>query len=216
MIENNILGVILAGGRSRRFGSNKAIARLGDKTLLEHAISKVEKNFLEILIVSNEANININKKNIFFAKDYIEGQLGPLIGVLSAMKWVEQNNKKYNWIATFPCDTPFFDDSIIEKLRHCSISDDHLLFFLNSGKKRHNIFGLWSLKLIDDLEKALAVDGQEFKGRKMWVNKDNDNFHIQRFVKRIGVSFRINPKGKPELCEVGEENFHPQVTTIFR
>ena len=93
MIENNILGVILAGGRSRRFGSNKAIARLGDKTLLEHAISKVEKNFLEILIVSNEANININKKNIFFVKDYLEGQLGPLIGVLSAMKWVEQNNK---------------------------------------------------------------------------------------------------------------------------
>ena len=125
-----------------RFGSNKAIARLGDKTLLEHAISKVEKKFLEILIVSNEANININKKNIFFVKDYIEGQLGPLIGVLSAMKWVEQNNKKYNWIATFPCDTPFFDDSIIEKLRDCSISDDHLLFFLNSGKKRHNIFAV--------------------------------------------------------------------------
>jgi len=47
MIENNILGVILAGGKSSRFGSNKADAHLGDKTLLEHTISKVEKNFLE-------------------------------------------------------------------------------------------------------------------------------------------------------------------------
>ena len=189
MIENNILGVILAGGRSRRFGSNKAIARLGDKTLLEHAISKVEKNFLEILIVSNEANININKKNIFFVKDYIEGQLGPLIGVLSAMKWVEQNNKKYNWIATFPCDTPFFDDSIIEKLRHCSISDDHLLFFLNSGKKRHNIFGLWSLKLIDDLEKDIRSNN--FRKVELWANKIGVRY-VEVVTKKFDKFFNIN------------------------
>ena len=64
MIENNILGVILAGGRSSRFGSNKAEARLEDKTLLEHTIAKVEKNFLEVLIVSNEESININKNTL--------------------------------------------------------------------------------------------------------------------------------------------------------
>lgn len=169
MIENNILGVILAGGKSSRFGSNKAEAHLGDKTLLEHIISKVEKNFLEVLIVSNKESIKINKKNVFLVKDFIKGQLGPLIGILSAMKWIEQNNKKYKWIATFPCDTPFFDDSIIEKLKNCSISNDHLLFFLNSRKKRHNIFGLWSLKLIDILEEDIRSNN--FRKVELWADK---------------------------------------------
>ena len=169
MIENNILGVILAGGKSSRFGSNKADAHLGDKTLLEHIISKVEKNFLEVLIVSNKESIKINKKNVFLVKDFIKGQLGPLIGILSAMKWIEQNNKKYKWIATFPCDTPFFDDSIIEKLKNCTISNDHLLFFLNSRKKRHNIFGLWSLKLIDILEEDIRSNN--FRKVELWADK---------------------------------------------
>ena len=169
MIENNILGVILAGGKSSRFGSNKADAHLGDKTLLEHTISKIENNFLEVLIVSNKESIKINKKNVFLVKDFIKGQLGPLIGILSAMKWIEQNNKKYKWIATFPCDTPFFDDSIIEKLKNCSISNDHLLFFLNSRKKRHNIFGLWSLKLIDILEEDIRSNN--FRKVELWADK---------------------------------------------
>ena len=169
MIENNILGVILAGGKSSRFGSNKADAHLGDKTLLEHTISKVEKNFLEVLIVSNNESIKINKKNVFLVKDFIKGQLGPLIGILSARKWIEQNNKKYKWIATFPCDTPFFDDSIIEKLKNCSLSNDHLLFFLNSRKKRHNIFGLWSLKLIDILEEDIRSNN--FRKVELWADK---------------------------------------------
>ena len=169
MIENNILGVILAGGRSSRFGSNKADACLGDKTLLEHTISKVENYFLEVLIVSNNESIKINKKNVFLVKDFIKGQLGPLIGILSAMKWIEQYNKKYKWIATFPCDTPFFDDSIIEKLKNCSLSNDHLLFFLNSRKKRHNIFGLWSLKLIDILEEDIRSNN--FRKVELWADK---------------------------------------------
>ena len=53
MSENNILGVVLAGGRSKRFGNDKTIAKLGNKTLLDHTIEKIEKNFHEILIVSN-------------------------------------------------------------------------------------------------------------------------------------------------------------------
>ena len=169
MIENNILGVILAGGKSSRFGSNKADAHLGDKTLLEHTISKVEKYFLEVLIVSNNESTKINKINVFLVNDLIKGQLGPLIGILSAMKWIEQYNKKYKWIATFPCDTPFFDDSIIEKLKNCSFSNDHLLFFLNSQKKRHNIFGLWSLKLIDILEEDIRSNN--FRKVELWADK---------------------------------------------
>ena len=68
------------------------------------------------------------------------------------MKWVETNNKKYDWVATFPCDTPFFDISIIDELKRFSKENNKKLYFLKSGEKRHNIFGLWSIQLKDILE----------------------------------------------------------------
>ena len=61
MLKNNILGVILAGGKSKRFGDDKSIAKLGDKTLLDHSIEKIEKDFQEILIVTNKNVIISNK-----------------------------------------------------------------------------------------------------------------------------------------------------------
>jgi len=54
MSENNILGVILAGGKSKRFGDDKTVAKLGSKTLLDHTIEKIEKKFQEILIKNNK------------------------------------------------------------------------------------------------------------------------------------------------------------------
>ena len=168
MIENNILGVVLAGGKSQRFGSDKASIRLGDKSLIEHTISKIENNFKEILIISNNEKNLTKKENIFFTKDLIDGFLGPLVGVLSAMDWIEKNKKNYEWILTFPFDTPFFDQNIIEKLKRCTTNTSKKLFFLKSGNKRHNIFGLWSMKLKDVL---LEDINNGFRKVEEWANK---------------------------------------------
>ena len=43
MNENNILPVILAGGLSKRFGTNKANVKLGEYPLIEHTINKLKK-----------------------------------------------------------------------------------------------------------------------------------------------------------------------------
>ena len=168
MIENNILGVILAGGRSRRFGKDKTSAKLGDKTLIEHTISKIENNFNEILIISNNEKNLINKKKIYLIKDLIEGHLGPLIGVLSAMDWIEKNNKNYKWIATFPSDTPFFDENLIKKLKDCQAKSSKKLFFIKNANKRHNIFGLWSMELKEILSKDID---NGFRKVEDWANK---------------------------------------------
>ena len=53
MSENNILGVVLAGGKSKRFGEDKSEVKLGDKTLLEHTLDKIKSKFNTIIIVSN-------------------------------------------------------------------------------------------------------------------------------------------------------------------
>ena len=168
MSENNILGVVLAGGRSKRFGNDKTIAKLGNKTLLDHTIEKIEKNFHEILIVSNNEKLDFSKKNIFSTKDLIEGYLGPLVGVLTAMVWIEKNKKNYNWIATYPCDTPFFDENLIDKIKNFPKKSKKKLFFLKCGSRRHNIFGLWSLELKETL---LEDVNNGHRKVEEWANK---------------------------------------------
>ena len=168
MSENNIIGVVLEGGKSKRFGQDKSSIKLGDKTLLEHTLSKLEKNFLEILIVTNNRSPGKYKKNIFVIQDCIKGHLGPLVGVLSAMKWVKKENKKYSWVASFPCDTPFFDVKIIDKLKKASEDKVRKLFFFKSGEKRHNIFGLWSIELLNILEEDI---NNNYRKVELWADK---------------------------------------------
>ena len=168
MSENNILGVILAGGKSKRFGEDKTKVKLGNKSLLDHTIEKIEKKFDEILIISNnEKHISI-KKNVFSTKDLIEGHLGPLVGVLSAMEWIKKHKKNYNWMATFPCDTPFFDENLVDKIMNCPKNSSKKLFFLKSGNRRHNIFGLWSLELKDILLEDINKGHRKVEE---WANK---------------------------------------------
>ena len=155
MIENNILGIILAGGKSSRFGEDKSIAKLGNKTLLDHTLSKIENKFNEILVISNNKKYNFKNKKIHITEDFIKGQLGPLVGILTAMKWIKKNKKNYKWIASFPCDTPFFNAKLVNDLKTKTIKTSKKLIFLNSDNKRHNIFGLWSIDLIETLEEDL-------------------------------------------------------------
>ena len=165
MNENNLLGVVLAGGKSQRFGQDKAGVNLGNKTLIEHTLDKIKFKFEDVIIVSKKTNF----KNYKIINDCIEGQLGPLVGVLSAMKWIKKNNKPYEWVATFPCDTPFFNTKIIDEFIKFSKTNDGLLYFVKSNKIRHNIFGLWSLKLIEILEKDIIKNN--YRKVEKWADK---------------------------------------------
>ena len=191
MNDNNILAVVLAGGQSKRFGEDKNQAKLGNLTLLEHVLAKVTKKFEKILIISNQ-NLNLKMLNsITIIPDCIQGNLGPLVGVLTAMKWIKKNNKQYQWIATFPSDTPFFDTSIIEKYKSRINLNESLLYFVRSNQKRHNIFGLWSVKLMDTLENDLI--NNNFRKVEEWADKigvETINVKIDKF----DPFFNINTK----------------------
>ena len=165
MNENNVLGVVLAGGKSQRFGQDKVEATLGNKTLIEHTLDKIKFKFEDVIIVSQKTNF----KDYKIINDCIDGQLGPLVGVLSAMKWIKKNNKPYGWVATFPCDTPFFNTKIIDEFIKFSKTNDSLLYFVKSNKIRHNIFGLWSLSLIETLEEDIIKNN--YRKVEKWADK---------------------------------------------
>ena len=203
MIENNILGIILAGGKSSRFGEDKSTAKLGNKTLLDHTVNKIENEFNEILVISNNKDFNFKNNKIHIVEDCIEGQLGPLVGILTAMKWVIKNKKNYKWIASFPCDTPFFDIKLISELKIKVKETSKKLIFLNSNKKRHNIFGLWSMDLIEILEKDIK---NSFRKVELWADKigyENININEEKFDKFLNINTKKDlEKAKENLDKI--------------
>ena len=202
MNDNNILAVVLAGGQSKRFGEDKNQAKLGNLTLLEHVLAKISKKFEKILIISNQ-NLNLKMLNsITIIQDCIQGNLGPLVGVLSAMKWIKKNNKQYQWIATFPSDTPFFDTSIIEKYKSRINLNESLLYFVRSNQKRHNIFGLWSVKLMDILENDLI--NNNFRKVEEWADKigvETINVKIDKFDPFFNINTKIDLKEAEKILK---------------
>ena len=190
MEDNNILAVVLAGGKSKRFGEDKNHIKLGDKTLLEHVLFKINNKFKEILIVSSH-NKEIKKlANMTVIPDCLN-DFGPLAGVLSSMKWVKENKKQYKWVATFPSDTPFFEISIIEEFKKRTKINDSLLYFVKSNNKRHNIFGLWSIELLEILENDLI--NNNFRKVEEWANKIGVKT-IDIKITKFDPFFNINTK----------------------
>ena len=154
MDHNNILGTVLAGGKSQRFGEDKSQVKLAGKLLIDHMLTEIIDEFKQLLIVSNNKINFHNSEKISIIEDF-EKDLGPLGGVLSAMKWIKENQKDYKWIATFPVDTPFFKRQILKDFIQNINFNESDLFFIKSNNTRHNIFGLWSINLLDKLEKDL-------------------------------------------------------------
>ena len=107
-----------------------SIINLDSKYQILSTINKIENEFTEILLISNNKEFNFKNNKIHVVEDCIEGQLGPLVGILTAMKWVIKNKKNYKWIASFPCDTPFFDTKLIAKLKLKTKDSSKKLVFL--------------------------------------------------------------------------------------
>ncbi len=180
MDHNNILGTVLAGGKSQRFGEDKSQVKLAGKLLIDHMLTEIIDEFKELLIVSNNKISFHNSEKISIIKDF-EKDLGPLGGVLSAMKWIKEYQKDYNWIATFPVDTPFFKRQILKDFIQNINFNGSDLFFIKSNNTRHNIFGLWSINLLDKLEKDLNNGERKVE---LWANNTG--------VKIINMEFSNN------------------------
>ena len=198
MSEHNILGAILAGGQSKRMGKDKLFLEINNKKLIEHTIDKVKKYLKEVIIITNQNNEFFSKNNLITVKDCIEGQLGPLVGILTAMKWAKENLTKCSWIVTFPCDTPFFPESIIKSFIEESKKKESLIFCANSHGRKHNIFGLWSLDLYDKLENDLV--NKKIRKVQDWT-KENKIKNLEFEFKDYDPFFNINTKEDLEFAK---------------
>lgn len=198
MSEDNILAAILAGGQSKRMGKDKLFLEFNNKKLIEHTIDKVKKYLKKVIIITNQDNEFFSKNNLITVKDCIEGQLGPLVGILTAMKWAKKNLSKCSWIATFPCDTPFFPESIIKSFIEESEKKESLILCASSHGRKHNIFGLWSLDLYDKLKDDLV--NKKVRKVQDWTDK-NKIKNLEFTFKDYDPFFNINTQEDLEFAK---------------
>ncbi len=166
MDHSKILGTVLAGGKSVRLGMDKSQVKLADKLLIDYILSEIIQEFKEILIVANKS-IDFQKSNKISVIEDFKKDLGPLGGVFTAMKWIKDNNKDYQWVSTFPTDSPFFKNKILKDFFNEIHPGESKLFFIKSNNTRHNIFGLWSLELMNKLEEDLNKGERKVE---VWAN----------------------------------------------
>ena len=166
MDHSKILGTVLAGGKSVRLGMDKSQVKLADKLLIDYILSEIIEEFKEILIVANKS-IDFQKSNKISVIEDFKKDLGPLGGVFTAMKWIKDNNKNYQWVSTFPTDSPFFKNKILKDFFNEIYPEESKLFFIKSNNTRHNIFGLWSLELMNKLEEDLNKGERKVE---VWAN----------------------------------------------
>ena len=186
---NNILSVVLAGGKSQRFGRDKSQVKLHNKLLIDYMLNVVVSEFNETLIVANDPIKFMQSNKISITEDFKKG-LGPLGGILTAMKWIKEKNKKYRWISTFPTDTPFFTRKELMFFYESINIKESKLFFIKNQNTRHNIFGLWSLDLMDQLEKDIQKGVRKVEN---WANTIGVSTIDIRY-KNTDPFFNINTK----------------------
>ena len=189
MDHNKILGVVLAGGKSKRFGQDKSQVKLNGKMLIDYILSEIIDEFKETLIVTNQSISFMRSEKITVIQDFKKG-LGPLGGILSAMKWIKDNNKEYSWISTFPTDTPFFTKKELRIFYKKLKINESKLFFIKNEETRHNIFGLWSVDLMDQLEFDLLEGDRKVE---LWANSIGVST-INIGYKKSDPFFNINTK----------------------
>src|SRR3990172_12713979 len=104
-----VTGIILAGGKSRRMGRNKALLDFGGRSIIEHTVDLFKSIFPEVILVTNTPEEYANL-GIKIVTDIFPGK-GSLGGIYTGLF---HSSHDYSFIAS--CDMPFLKRELIEFL----------------------------------------------------------------------------------------------------
>ncbi|HEY6456651.1 MAG TPA: molybdenum cofactor guanylyltransferase [Steroidobacteraceae bacterium] len=112
-----IVGMVLAGGRSIRFGGEKAAAQLAGTALLIWAARRLQRNCSAVAAnvrpgTQAEAIARANALPLLY--DLPGDALGPLAGVKVGLMWARDRGA--TTLAVSPCDVPLLPDDLFLRL----------------------------------------------------------------------------------------------------
>jgi molybdopterin-guanine dinucleotide biosynthesis protein A len=113
-----VVGVVLAGGQSRRMGGgDKALRLLGGVSMLERVVERLRPQVAEIVINANGDPVRFANFGIPVVPDSVPDFAGPLAGVLAGLDWTADHHPDCSFIASVATDAPFFPTGLADGVR---------------------------------------------------------------------------------------------------
>lgn len=157
---DNITGVILAGGKSSRFGENKALLSAGGKTVIGRIVNVLERVFREIIISTNTPG-EYRFLNLKSFSDYFE-EKGPLAGIHSSLL-----NSRTEKIFVVSCDMPLIRDEYVRRIISRGSESEITVASVNS--RIQPLFGVYSKSLLPEITRILT-------------DNTNKNYSVKRLL----------------------------------
>lgn len=126
----SVLGAVLAGGKSSRFGSDKAIAMLGNATLIEHVLNALRRQCDAVVVVGRRYG------GAPHIEDLHECRQGPLGGIAAALQYALAN--KHGEVLSCGVDSLGIPDGMVG-----------LLAPAPAYVANQPVVGLWPVEAID-------------------------------------------------------------------
>lgn len=145
MEKKLVSAIVLAGGGSKRMGRNKALLKLGKKTMIETIVDTLKPLFNEIIVVTNNPEEYSMLKNVRFIPDCMEiKEKNSLIGLYSGVL-----ASKNHFTFVVPCDMPLLNPSFIQYMLENLGDEDIMIPYLKGHyQPLHAIYGKGCLKPI--------------------------------------------------------------------
>ena len=158
--RDDILGLVLAGGRGQRLGSvDKGLQPWRGRPLVDHAIARLAPQVGAILISANRHAADYASRAARVLADASDDFPGPLAGVLAGLRAAATP-----WLAVVPCDSPSLPLDLVERLAQ-GLGDGRGAVVQRdlgaAGVRLEPVCCLLSTALADDLAAYLADGGRK-------------------------------------------------------
>jgi molybdopterin-guanine dinucleotide biosynthesis protein A len=156
----NILGLLLAGGQSRRMGGgDKALRLLAGRTLLDRVIDRMRPQVAALVLNANGDPTCFARFGLPVVADSIADFAGPLAGILAGLDWAAANRPDCALVVSVATDAPFLPADLAARLVEGMTADGAEIACAASGGQPHPVIGLWPVGLREALRHAVVDEG---------------------------------------------------------
>jgi len=176
-----ITAAILAGGRSRRFGSDKALALVDGIPIIQHIRDQLYLSVRRIIVVTNTPDA-FAFLDLLVYRDIFPG-LGPLGGLHTALEKAHSP-----WIFVTSCDLPYFSCNILYVLARYMQNVDAVCF--TKAGKTEPLPALFNINILSKLKMHLKTGDYMFQA---FLNKcDVLHVPLENVVDEINPQTLLN------------------------
>ena len=152
-----IVGLLLAGGQSRRMGGgDKALRLIGGVPLLDRVIERMRPQVETLVLNANGDPARFAGFGLPVVPDSVPDYAGPLAGVLAGLDWTAEHRPDCAYVVSVATDAPFLPRDLVSRLVRGMENSAADLACAASGGQPHPVIGLWPVRLREDLRRAVA------------------------------------------------------------